>query len=267
MSLNLGTKVLAGAIAMAIGGGAMAQTSLNTTTGDLFLNIVDQTNQSSFTFDTGITQAAFNGSGSYSFNVASDPNYQAFIAAAGSNALTYDVVSATNQGPTNPTRDTVDFTSAIGAPGSTLINHGQQGAAESIVQGFDLLVNAAATTTTNSVLLSGINPVSAEPFYWGDVSQQGVWSVQLLNTGTGDSAAPGTALQFFSENNATLITEAGDWNLNGASLTYSDGSGGPSPVPLPTPVLLLLSGLGLMGVVARRGKSSAGDLASGGAAV
>jgi hypothetical protein len=37
-------------------------------------------------------------------------------------------------------------------------------------------------------------------------------------------------------------------------------------VPLPTPLLLLLSGLGLMGVVARRGKGASTDFVPGAAA-
>src|SRR6202021_655485 len=99
MSLNLGTKVLAGAIAMAIGGAAMAQTNLDaTTTGDVFLNIVNNTNQTSFLYDTGISQGTFPSSTSFSVNLQSDPNYQAFIAASGSSPLVYSVESGLSNG-------------------------------------------------------------------------------------------------------------------------------------------------------------------------
>src|ERR1700722_8513655 len=98
MSLNLGTKVLAGAIAMAIGGAAMANTNLDaTTTGDVFLNIVNTTNDTSFLYDTGISTANFTSSTSFSVNLASDPNYQTFIAASGT--LNYSVISSVRKGP------------------------------------------------------------------------------------------------------------------------------------------------------------------------
>jgi hypothetical protein len=67
-------------------------------------------------------------------------------------------------------------------------------------------------------------------------------------------------LAFYSESSnalrstttlATLSQFAGTWNLTSAgALSYAVSS-----VPLPTPLVLLLSGLGLMGVMSRRGKS------------
>ena len=79
MSISTKLKVLAGAVALAIGGTAMANTTLDeVTAGNLILNIVDQTNSTSFLYDTGVSQSAFNASGSYTFNFTTDPNYTSF---------------------------------------------------------------------------------------------------------------------------------------------------------------------------------------------
>jgi hypothetical protein len=86
------------------------------------------------------------------------------------------------------------------------------------------------------------------------------------------TAAVGTALKFYnltatsaSGNNLTTsiqTTYAGTWDLtNLSTLTYSVSS-----VPLPMPLTLLLSGLALMGVIARRGKSQSSDVSLSGLA-
>jgi hypothetical protein len=247
MSLNARTTVLAGAAAaIAMSGAAMANTNLDgTTTGDLFLNIVNTSNNTSFLFDTGISEASFNGGAYYSFNLASDPNYTAFAGASGT--LDYSVLSSTNTGATNPTRDTVFLTSTITPPAGD-VTHAAQSAAQTTISAFLGLANTATSSTSNSALLS-------TSLYWGSSLTEGEVSSQLLGVGLApyaDSTAPGTALAFYGENAGTLTTFASDWNLNGAVLTY----GTATAVPLPTPLLLLLSGLGFMGTVARRKKTA-----------
>jgi hypothetical protein len=267
MSLNLGTKVLAGAIAMAIGGAAMANTNLDaTTTGDVFLNIVNNTNSTSFLYDTGISQANFTSSTSFSANLASDPNYQAFIAASGSNPLVYSVESGLNTG-TGKNTFTVDVTGVI-TPPSVDVGKVGLGGAEEAMSTFLIGANTIASTTTNSVLVSGV--INGAPAFWGQPGFEGQVSANLFSNSQqfDDSASPGTALSFFNETVSGGIATLGTWDLNGSVATFvgTNVGVGTSPVPLPTPLLLLLSGLGLMGVVARRGKPSA-DLTSDAAAV
>ena len=263
MSLNARTKLLAGAAAIAMSGAALANTNLDgTSVGDLFLNIVNTTNNTSFLFDTGVSQASFNGAGPYSYNLAADPNYVSFVAAGGT--LDYSVISATNIGTTNQTKDTIYFTSTIAPPAADL-GHSSQAPAQTSISSFLSLANTVTSSTANSALL-GFNAASATNFYWGAPLTEGSVSGQLLGIGLApyaDSTTPGSALAFYSENGNNMTTFAGTWDLNGALLTYTAGSTGtgtppppPPAVPLPTPVLLLLSGLACMGVVARRKKAA-----------
>jgi hypothetical protein len=269
MSLNLGTKVLAGAIAMAIGGAAMANTNLDgTTTGDVFLNIVNTSNDTSFLYDTGISQANFTSSTTFTpVNLASDPNYQTFIAAAGT--LDYSVISATNNGSTKANEFTVDATGSI-APFPQGVLKGNLGGAEVAVSQFLTLTDSVTSATTNSVFLSGTG-TNGEPAFWGGGLSEGEISLNLFaqpNAPFADNSTPGTPITFYEASVNGGVTTLGTFDLNGSVLSFSAANAGtgPSPVPLPTPLLLLLSGIGLMGVVARRGKPSA-DLASGAAAI
>jgi hypothetical protein len=261
MSLNLGTKVLAGAIAMAIGGAAMANTNLDaTTTGDVFLNIVNTTNDTSFLYDTGISTANLTSSTTFSVNLASDPNYQTFIAAGGT--LDYSVVSSTDNTADRANQFTIDTTGTL-VPSALLQTRANVLQANTSIGAFLVNANSVASTTTNSAFLSGAA-------FWGSPSAEGELSENVFDLGDppyGDNTMLGTPMSFYQVN-INGNTVLGTWDLNGAVATFEGASvgTGTSPVPLPTPLLLLLSGLGLMGVVARRGKSSA-DLASGAAAV
>jgi len=255
MSSNSSFKVLAGVAALALAGTAMANTNLDgTSTGDVFLNIVDTTNSTSFLFDTGIAQASFNGSSSLTpFNLASDPNYIAFKAAEGaSDVLDYSVVSATltNSGTTG----TIFYTSALGTQSA------QVGAnistAQTVVSQFATAANGVTSTTTNSANLPTAD-------YWGQSGYEGIFATNLTSNANGDNAAVGTAMAYYEQTSsklnsgsklATLSTFAGTWDLTAAGiLSYTVSS---STVPLPAPLMLLLSGLGLTGLLGRRGKSA-----------
>jgi hypothetical protein len=250
MSISTKLQILAGAVALAIGGTATANTSIDeTTTGSVILNIVDTSNSTSFLFDTGLNQTTFSSTGSYTFDFSADANYTSFFHSG--DTLVYSVVAAI---PSTMwfTGNTVP-TPAVGA------NITQ---ATTFTSGFAAGANATTSSTTNSALLTG----TAQ---WGDTNAGAAVSLNLYSVANGLGATPGTALAFYSEVTANprsatipavLTTFAGTWNLNGGVLTYG------SAVPLPTPLLLLLSGLGLMGVVARRGKGASTDLASGAAA-
>jgi len=258
MSLSSQVKILAGAVALALGGTAMGNTTLDTgTTGDVFINVVDTSNNSSFVYDTGLSQAAFLASTStLVYNFTSDPNYLAFVAGENSgDVLDYSVVSATKT-TTTPAVGTVLFTSNAGP--SPVIGSSIQNAITN-TGAFVSVANGTTSTTSNSALVTGVSN-----FWGGTTYEQAVATnlgVPYTSPGTGIDALVGTALNFYEETSsalrsgstyAALSTLTGTWSYVAGVATYSQTSA----VPLPTPLLLLLSGLGLMGVVARRGKGT-----------
>jgi hypothetical protein len=267
MSFKFSLTALAGAVALALGGNAMANTSLDgNTKGDIFLNIVDASNNTSFLYDTGISQASFTGA-TFSVSVANDPNYKSFIAGEGAgDTIDYSVISGSRT-TGSPAVGTMLFT-------ANTTPQAVQGIAISTAQTqvvlFAGLANQVTSTTANSALL-GANSS------WGLPGNEGLVGNQLGITAGGDNAAIGTALAFYSETSnslratntpATLTTFTGTWDLTSAGLLSFSGKGTtPPPVPLPTPLLLLLSGLGLMGVVGRRNKSKTVGFSSGSLAI
>jgi hypothetical protein len=242
------TKLVTGAMALAFAGGAMANTNINaTTTGDLFLNIVNTSNNTSYLFDTGISQATFGtGTGSYSFNLSTDTNLTAFLAEDPASDYYYSVVSATR----NPTA-IIDITGNIAPTGNSNTN---TVTAQTAISAFLVAANGVSppTTSTTSQVL-----VTADA--WNQALTEGVVSRRIFNNPNppySDQAGLNTALAFYTTTGATSSAFAYTWDFTTSNdtLAYNPQT---APVPLPAPILLLASALGLMGVVSRRNKAAA----------
>jgi hypothetical protein len=255
MSSSQIKRVLAGAVALAIAGTALANTNLDASgTGDLFLNIVNTTNNTSYLFDTGIAQSAFNGSDSYKFVLSSDTNLTGFLNAT--DAYDYSVASYTD----------VSGTIGVDISGNGLISPSENSAfnnlqARTAVNGFLTNANSISTTSTNSVVIPTGSLLQG---YWGSTSVEGLVSKREFNTPNApyaDNAALNTALAFYNIVGSTVTTFAYTWDFNSSTdtLTYGPAQ---SSVPLPAPLLLLLSGLGLTGIVGRRKASLQGTSAA-----
>ena len=238
--------ILAGAVALACSGGAIAQTSAGPN-GTIFINIVDTTSGTSFLFDTGLLVSSFTGSTSYSVNLAtnsaSSAAYAAFVATeGGSDTIDYSVVG--NYAPTSGVPLDLTLSTASTTPTTSAGTKG-----------------VAAAGQIQAFVATNINPAGGATFFAASSTSQ--WNSGYeagLESDLGsasDNALVGSSIGFYavtatsnsSRGGATVSTFASSWDLSSAGvLTYGSGS----PVPLPTPLLLMLSGLGLLGLVGRR---------------
>lgn len=250
MRIKNGLAVLAGAVALACSGGAIAQTSAGPN-GTIFINIVDTTSGTSFLFDTGLLVSSFTGSTSYSVNLAtnsaSSAAYAAFVATeGGSDTIDYSVVG--NYAPTSGVPLDLTLSTASTTPTTSAGTKG-----------------VAAAGQIQAFVATNINPAGGATFFAASSATQ--WNSGYeagLESDLGsasDNALVGSSIGFYavtatsnsSRGGATVSTFASSWDLSSAGvLTYGSGS----PVPLPTPLLLMLSGLGLLGLVGRRKQSS-----------
>jgi hypothetical protein len=216
-------------------------------------------------YDTGLTLSTFTGTSNLSYNLSTDANWNAFLTGAGSDALQYNVVGVTTNGPAGDYR--VMFTSnaalgtKVGQIGNTTNGTLQQVAN---LNPFIAAINASTSSTTNSLYVQDTGANANDAAYFGSsYALGGGFSTTTTTSGIKDIYATGTATKFYELtpngdiNNISakaLVTAfAGTWNLVGSTLSYTVSS-----VPLPDSLGLLLGGVALMGLIARRGKSNDG---------
>jgi len=267
MKTKLTLKLLVGAVALTAAGSVFANTSLKdgnaTGGGSLFLNVVDTTNSTSFVFDTGLTLSSFTGNSPLTYNLSTDANWNSFLTGAGSDALQYNVVGVTTNAAGG--QYNVAFTSnaatgtSVGKVGST-----SNGTLQSVanLNPFIAAINASTSSTSNSLYVQDTGANANDAAYFGNnYSIGGGFTTTTTTSGIKDIYAAGTATKFYELspngdiNNISakaLVTAfAGTWNLVGSTLSYTVSS-----VPLPDSLGLLLGGVALMGLIARRGKSN-----------
>lgn len=251
MKFSFKFKALVVGAMMLAGGAVSANTAIDASNGDIILNLWDQTAGTSFVFDTGVNENTFSSTGSYSYNLASDPNYQAFISGVGSSGdtVTYNLIAV----------GSAAFSTSDSTPNP---KNGGLNQALSFASNYIGSVNGVSSSTTNSAYATGGNSAAA---VWG--STDASWG---NNVKTLQNEAVGNALGFykiaFNGTNttsnfisATVTQFASTWLLD------SSGNLNYGAVPIPAPFGLLLGGLALMGVISRR-KSAATEQDLGGAA-
>ncbi len=276
MKIFFKLEAIVGVMALAAAGSAFANTGIangQSGNGSVFLNVWDATNQTSYVYDTGLHLNSFTGTATSSYDLSSDANWTSFITAAGSDALQYTVVAENSNGTTNTYN--ADFTSnatlgtGVGKVGSTSNDQLTQ------VASLDPYINAINLTAQSSTSSLTASALSNDAAYYGDSFNLGSgFKGGASVSGVPIQAALGTSLKFYQLGlngdgstgslKALVTTFAGTWDMTSAGLlTYTVAV---QTVPLPKSWALLLSGLVLMGVIARRGKTADGDSFSGFAA-
>ncbi|HUL19421.1 MAG TPA: hypothetical protein VLV29_09165 [Steroidobacteraceae bacterium] len=240
---------LAGFAALGAAGSALADTTLfpgtSTTGSSIFVEVIDSTNNTSFTFDVGSRVGNWT-DGSLSISLASDPNWTTFIGGVGAqDNVIYQVQGIVSVAPSTYT---LDMTSnSLGNLSNSQLK--SVGAANTFITA----VNGTASATTNSIYAAQ----STNPAAYG-----GSLSLGTATTNTNPHDLLGTALNFYqwtlngtlNTNQANVNQFSGQWDLTSAGLlTYS----GAAAVPLPPSVVFLLSGGVLIALIARRRTSGA----------
>lgn len=260
------STVLLSVAALLAAGSAFANTTIKdgvTGDGSLILDVTDTTSQTSFMFDTGKTISSFNGNSNLSYDLSTDPNWVAFAATiASGDTVTYNVVGVDTVSSTNPQNFTLDGTSNAPAgtsSGSLGSIYNSQLKQISAVNSFISAVNNSTSATSNSLFATA---AANKPAYAGSSFSLGTEKVTAGDViGTAQGFYQWTLNGTQNLTKANLATFAGQWNLtNGGALTYI------ASTPLPPGLTLLLSGMALTALIARRRTSGTGSVSMGAAA-
>lgn len=262
---------LAGALALSAAATQAATLADGTTgNGSLILNAYDATSKVSYAFDTGLRLNDFTGTGNLSFDLSSDPNWQAFQSQITSgDYVRYNVVSwADVNSPTNFVALSTSNANVTEADNSIIsgdIGFTTNNQLKQATAGENPFINALNApfndpSNPNAAHNSAyIQQATYSPGYFGE-SFQDTWNTKFTFDTTADI---GTALNFYRldltapfTNNlkkVTVTTFSGQWDLTSAGeLSYT-------AVPEASTAASLMGGIGALAVLgwARRGKNAA----------
>jgi hypothetical protein len=268
MKLNLSTRLLAGALVLAASGSVFANTNLadgQTGNSSMFLNVVDLTAGTDYVLDLSAINASnhftsFNAAGAQTISLAGDANWTAFKATTGSDEVQYNVVGFNTIGKDPANGGLITSNAPTGTAAGSVGSTTNQQIRNNVVDSYIHAVNGSTTSSTQSLFVTTSGPNANPDAYFGTQFQlAGGWPNTLADVGTAQTFYRLTATS--SNLVKATVTTYGTWNLVGDTLSYN-----PIPTPLPLPVTLLLSGLALMGIISRRGKSGTDVSFSGAAA-
>jgi hypothetical protein len=246
----------------------------STGAGELMAIVYTVNNNNSFVLDLGITITNFDTNNNQSFNLAASPYWSTFITnSVGNTPIQFGVIGADSDGlNTGAGSKSLYVTAAPGSSVGTLPSNNTLGQRANNVGSFQQSLNESvdATFTGNhSTVTDGSSlDTSAATATAGALLATGNPNLIFVNagtnaelfrisTGTGAGAQPAVLTDFFSSTETN--NNGGYFSLN-TSTGVLDYFGAPgavvNPVPEASEWAMMLSGLGMLGLMVRRRRSN-----------